>query len=284
MGGWRVRVPAARQAAGTLLERMLPSAIGSLAEIERALSRREPAVFLDYDGTLTPIVERPELALLGESMRETVRRLGQCCPVAVVSGRDRADVERLVALDSIVYAGSHGFDIAGPGGLSMQHEDGTRFAQSLRDAAAALRARLDDVAGVLIELKRYALAIHYRLAADDDVPRVQDAVSRTATAFPDLRTTGGKKLLELRPQIDWDKGKAVLWLLDALHLDREEVLPLYLGDDVTDEDAFAALADRGIGIVVGAPTIESRASYRLADVAEVERFLAALIELVEQRR
>ena len=81
---------------------MLPSAIDSLAEIEQALAQREPAVFLDYDGTLTPIVERPDLALLGESMRETVRRLGECCPVAVVSGRDRADVERRVGLDSVV--------------------------------------------------------------------------------------------------------------------------------------------------------------------------------------
>lgn len=263
---------------------MLPSAIASLAEIEQALERREPAVFLDYDGTLTPIVERPSLALLRESMRETVRRLGECCPVAVVSGRDRADVERLVGLDSLVYVGSHGFDIVGPGGLARQHEEGARFAESVRRAAAAARARLGGVPGVLIEPKRYALAIHYRLVADHDVVRVREAVSQTAAEFPDLRITGGKKVLELRPDADWDKGRAVLWLLDALGLEREGVLPFYLGDDVTDEDAFAALESRGIGIIVGEPSGESRARYRLADVAEVERFLAALIELIDGRQ
>ncbi len=90
------------------------------------LRGRRPAVFLDYDGTLTPIVARPELAVLSDDMRAAVRRLARSCPVAIVSGRDRADVERLVGIGELVYAGSHGFDIAGPGGLRIEHETGRR--------------------------------------------------------------------------------------------------------------------------------------------------------------
>jgi alpha,alpha-trehalase len=261
--------------------RRLPSALRSMDEIRRQLDERTPAVFLDYDGTLTPIVDRPDLATLSTSMRETVRLLAKHCTVAIVSGRDRSDVERLVDIDSLVYAGSHGFDIAGPGGLRLEHPEGARHTDDLERAAAELRRQLDSVAGVLVEPKRYALAVHYRLVSPQDVSRVRSAVDQVATTFSTLRKTGGKKIFELRPAIAWDKGKAVLWLLDALDLDRGEVLPLYLGDDVTDEDAFAALDGRGLSIRVGEPsTVSSRAQYGLTDTSEVERFLGELTALL----
>ncbi len=263
----------------------LPSALDSLREIRQSLQGREPAVFLDYDGTLTPIADRPELAVLGEPVRETVRDLARLCPVVVVSGRDRADVQRLVGLDSLVYAGSQGFDIAGPDGFTMQHEEGADYASVLGQAEAELRQRLGGVAGVLIEPKRYALAVHYRLAATDDHPRVEMAVDQVAAAHPRLRKTGGKMVFELRPRLAWDKGKAVLWLLTALGLDRPDVLPFYLGDDLTDEDAFAALANQGIGIVVGDPPAAAiSARYRLDHPEEVRRFLAELIAIQRARQ
>ena len=275
-------MPAARPAARTLLTRVLPSAIGSFAEIERRLAGRKPAVFLDYDGTMTPIAERPELAVLAAPMRDTVRRLADRCPVAVITGRDRADAERLVGLDSLVYAGSHGFDIAGPDGVAMQHAEAAQLLASLERAEAEVRRRLDGIGGVLVEPKRYALAVHYRLVPDHDVVKVREAVGQTAAAFPELRTTAGKKVLELRPRVEWDKGKAVLWLLDALNLDRADVVPFYLGDDVTDEDAFAALRERGIGVLVGETSDRSLARYRLADVGEVQQFLEALVDQIER--
>ena len=104
--------------------RELPSALSRLGEIARRLAGRRPVVFLDYDGTLTPIVARPELAILSHGMRSQVEALSRHCPVAIVSGRDRGDVEKLVGLPELVYAGSHGFDIAGPGGMALEHEAG----------------------------------------------------------------------------------------------------------------------------------------------------------------
>lgn len=251
----------------------VPSALERYAEIERELGGRRAAVFLDYDGTLTPIVERPDLAVLSEEMRNTVRNLGKICNVAIISGRDRTDVQRLVGLDELVYAGSHGFDIAGPDGMRIQHEEGTAFKASLQRSAARLCEVLASVKGAFVETKRFAIAVHYRQVAVDDVPAVEAAVDNILKDTPDLRKTFGKKVFELRPRLDWDKGEAVLWLLRTLRLDGPEVLPFYLGDDTTDEDAFAALQGRGIGILVGCPAHETAARYVLDGSADVGRFI-----------
>lgn len=259
-------------------DRSPPSALDRVDEIRRALAAKRVVAFLDYDGTLTPIVERPELATLDDEMRKTLVRLAARCPVAIVSGRDRRDVAALVGLESLVYAGSHGFDIAGPNGLEMEHPEAAQHTASLDRAAKELRRVLDGLDGVLIEPKRYALAIHYRLVAEPHVTRVQEAVTQVAARYPDLRLTPGKRILELRPALDWDKGAAVIWLLAALGMNGSDVLPIYLGDDVTDEDAFCALHDRGIGILVGEHRpLLSHARYTLRDPSEVQQFLESLV-------
>jgi len=263
---------------------VVPRALEYYAEIEHGLSGRRAAVFLDYDGTLTPIVERPDLAVLSEDMRAAIKALAGLCTVAIISGRDRADVEKLVGLDALVYAGSHGFDIAGPGAIEVQHEEGAAFAAIVHRAAARLRTALAPVEGVLVEPKRFAVAVHYRQVAESDVPRVEAAVDRLLAEVADLRKTYGKKVFELRPRLDWDKGKAVLWVLEALGLHGPDVLPFYLGDDTTDEDAFAALAERGIGILVGCPARETAARYVLDRPADVRRFLRNLTATLEHGR
>lgn len=258
--------------------RDLPSALDSWDRIASRLAGRRPVLFLDYDGTLTPIVSQPEDAVLSEEMRATLRRLAELCTVAIVSGRDRGDVEPLVGLEQLVYAGSHGFDIKGPDGLRMEHEGGREALPALEEAEAALVERLADVDGARVERKRFAIAIHYRNVAEADVSRVADAVDELARRHETLRISGGKKVFELRPDLDWDKGRAVLWLMDALNLNEGEVEPFYIGDDVTDEDAFRAIADRGVGIVVGVPPHATAAHYALRDTDAVRRFLQRMIE------
>lgn len=251
----------------------LPNAFDRTAEFRARIADKRPAVFLDYDGTLTPIVARPELAVLSDAMRATLVRLAERCPVAIVSGRDRADVARLVGLDGLVYAGSHGFDIAGPGGLRKEHERAAAFLPALDRAEERLRREVAGIDGALPERKKFAIAVHYRLVAEEEVARIERAVAAVAAAIPELRRSAGKKVFELRPRIDWDKGKAVLWLLAALGLDGTDVLPFYIGDDETDEDAFRALAGHGIAILVGGEGRSTAAGYVLADPAEVARFL-----------
>lgn len=254
----------------------LPPALESMAEIRSALAGRPPVLFLDYDGTLTPIVKRPENAILGEDMRAILRKLAELCTVAVVSGRDRADAEKLVGLENLIYAGSHGFDISGPRGLHFEHEGGRQTLGELDRAEKQLKERLQDVQGVQVERKRFALAVHYRNVADDDLPFIKNTVSEVSRGLQGLKTSPGKKVLELKPNLEWDKGQALLWLLERLGLKEDQVLPLYLGDDLTDEDALRVLADRGIGILVGDHGHPTHARFRLKDVGEVKQFLQEL--------
>jgi alpha,alpha-trehalase len=254
----------------------LPSALARVDEI-LASGRRRLAVFLDYDGTLTPIVAHPEDAVLSGRMREVVRRLARTCPVAVVSGRDLADVRERVGLEEIVYAGSHGFDIAGPDGLRQENPEAQKFLPTLDAAETKLRAQTAALPGAQIERKKYSIAIHFRNVEKSRVKEVESIVDAMAAQHPDLRPGHGKKVFELQPNIDWHKGRAVLWLLEALGLDRPDVLPIYIGDDLTDEDAFAALRDRGVGIVVRDEPRPTAARYALENTAEVGAFLGLLV-------
>lgn len=258
----------------------LPDALEHFDAIAQMLAGQRPAVFLDYDGTLTPIVDRPDRALLSDAMRAAVRDLAARCPVAIVSGRDRADVERLVGIEELIYAGSHGFDIAGPDGLQLQHEEAVEFMPALDRAETLLRERLAGIDGALIERKRYAIAAHYRLVAPDQTPAIEAAVDAAlAQEERQLRKTGGKMIFELRPRLPWHKGRAVCWLLEVLKLDRPDVLPIYIGDDETDEDAFTALNERGgLGLLVAAGPQASAAHYRLRDPDAVGTFLRRLLE------
>ncbi|HEX2255826.1 MAG TPA: trehalose-phosphatase [Afifellaceae bacterium] len=268
----------AEEAGKATADPRLPDALARFDEIARRLQGRRPALFLDYDGTLTPIADRPDEAVLSEAMREVLAGLSRRVPVIIVSGRDRRDVARFVGLDDLVYAGSHGFDIAGPEGLAREHPDAQSYREPLADAAAELERRLARVEGAIVERKRFAVAVHWRLVAPGEVPEVEAAVDEAVQGRPGLRRTGGKKIFELRPRIDWDKGRAVLWLLEALGLDKPDNVPFYLGDDETDEDAFRALGDRGIGILVAEEPRPTHASYLLGDTEAVKTFLRRLLQ------
>jgi len=258
----------------------LPNALANREELTRRLVGRRPALFCDYDGTLTPIVDRPEDAGMSARMRDTVRRLAALCPLCVVSGRDRRVVQELMGMDDLVVAGSHGFDIWSPEGGAIQREEGMEFQDLLRTVQGRLTEELGPIEGALVEPKRMSVAVHYRVVPEAQRPRVAAITQAVVAEHPEeLRVTPGKLVYEIQPRIDWDKGRAVLHLLRALGLDREDVLPLYLGDDITDEDAFEALAGRGLGLLVGRagdPEIAGRttsADYVLDGVEEVEVFL-----------
>lgn len=246
-----------------------------LAEVLRRRAGRRLALFLDYDGTLTPIVQRPENAVLGEPTRILLRALARRVPLAVVSGRDLADVRARIGVARVYCAGSHGFDIEGPG-VRHQYPLAKAAVAPLRAAAKEIARDTAGLAGVQLEPKRFALAVHYRRVAEKQVPAVRAAVERARRRHPELRLGRGKKVLELLPALDWDKGRAVLWLLRALRLDRDDVLPLYIGDDVTDEDAFRALARRGIGIAVQDTRRPTAARFALRNPREVRALLAGL--------
>lgn len=259
------------------------SAMDALDEIKQMIGARPAAFFLDYDGTLTPIVDRPEHALLSNEMREILMELADLTSVSIISGRSVENVRRLVGLEELVYAGAHGFDIfaAHKEGVARQFADD--YVPIVAEAEHELLKTLKSVAGALVEGKKYAVAVHYRLVAQRDVARVRQAVEAVAERHPQLKLTKGKKVYELRPNIEWDKGKAVQWIYDALDLARSSALPIYIGDDTTDYDAFEALKDNGIGILVSEEPLQTAARYYLRDVGDVARFLRAMIDVLRSR-
>ena len=261
------------------------SALEQREEIFRQAQGKQLAVFFDYDGTLTPIVARPEEAALDRRIRQTLKKLAKQCTVAVISGRDLRDVQSLVSLEGIFYAGNHGFEITGPQGRHSENRWGKQFLPALERAEKSLRERLEKkIQGVQVERKKFSIAVHYRRVAEVKVREVEGVVDQVQKENGRLRRTSGKKIFELTPDIDWHKGKALLWLLEQLGINGPEVLPFYLGDDVTDEDAFEVLKDRGVGIAVQEKPIPTAARYRLRNPEEVEKFLKELLAYTKENR
>lgn len=253
---------------------VLPDAADCLEHVSRTPGTRV-VVFLDYDGTLSPIVERPEDAVISSETRRALVKLANHCTVAIVSGRDLDDVRGRVGLEQLIYAGNHGFAIRGPG-LETQADEAIAFLPALERASREIEEETRGIPGVYLERKRFSIAIHSRRVPEVERETVEAAVDRVAANFPDLRKTAGKLVFELQPRIDWNKGKAILWLLDALKLNIATTVPIYIGDDITDEDAFRALPPQGVGIVVKGGSHQTCADYSLADTEAVRNFLLRL--------
>ena len=244
------------------------------------ITERQPAVFYDFDGTLSEIVEDPDSARLVDGAADALTALSAACPVAILSGRDLADVRERIGLPGLWYAGSHGFELTGPDGTHHQNPEAAASIPVLAGAAADLADQLAHIPGVVVEHKRFGVAVHYRNADRDRVGEVAAAV-RTAGQRTALRVTTGREVIELRPNIDWDKGKTLHWVLDYIR-DNEgagPLLPIYLGDDITDEDAFDAVDDDGIAILVRHSDDGDRATaarYALDDPGRVREFTERL--------
>lgn len=258
--------------------RDLPDAAAMADDLARV---DDLVVLLDYDGTLTPIVDDPDEADLPAATRAVMQRLAELLPLAVVSGRDRADVEERVGIDGIAYAGSHGFDLHLPDGTRRQlaeaHQD------DLDAAEDALRDVVGGVPGARLERKRYAIAVHDReVESDDDRDRLAEAVTRVGAEHDRLRVTGGRRIHELRPDLPWDKGRAIVAVLDALDL--PGATPLYVGDDLTDEDGFRSVRALGGHAVLVRGGGEDRRTLAEASLDDPDAVRVLLERLAEERR
>lgn len=237
--------------------------------------------FLDYDGTLTPIVESPELAIIKEAMKQTVKKLATIHTVAVVSGRMREDVQNLLGIQGIFYAGSHGFDIKGPGGFAMIHPLAKRTIPLITKITKQLKEKLQNFEGVLIEEKKFSMAAHYRKVKNqEDLQHIKIIVNEIIQKYDELRLLKGKKVFEILPNIDWDKGKAIRWIMNALKIPWETTSTLYIGDDTTDEYAFRAVSTRGTAMLVtDDPSKPSAADFQLESPEEVKQFFEKVIAI-----
>jgi len=252
----------------------LPDARDCLPEVREAAAGGRLALFLDFDGTLAPIVERPQDARLSAPMAQILGALATRLPMAIVSGRDLEDVRGRSAVPGAWHAGSHGYRIASPDGVVL--EKGTDYLDDLQAVEAAARDALAGIAGVRLERKSHSLAVHFRQVAEADHVRLEALVRATVNGRERLRLGAGKMVWEIRPTLDWHKGAATLWLLARFEQQRGSLLPLFIGDDITDEDGFEAVRGLGAAIIVGHGERLTAAAARLDSPAALEDFLKAL--------
>ncbi|KAL0331428.1 UNVERIFIED_CONTAM: putative trehalose-phosphate phosphatase F [Sesamum angustifolium] len=238
----------------------------------------------DYDGTLSPIVDDPDRAFMSSEMRSALNSVAKHFPTAIISGRSRDKVYELVGLTELYYAGSHGMDIMFPAKdmVSKNHVNCVKYTDSegkevnlfqpaseflpvINEVFRKLDEIVRDIKGAKVENHKFCVSVHYRNVDENSWPVIAQFVHDILKDYPRLRLTHGRKVLEVRPTIDWDKGKAVEFLLESLGFSSSDVLPIYIGDDRTDEDAFKVLRERnrGYGILVSAVPKESNAFFSL---------------------
>lgn len=252
----------------------LPSALDSITS--RVRSAELISLNLDFDGTLAPIVQSPELAHIDPLVRQTLGALSEIASVriSILSGRSLNDVRRRIDLDDLVYAGNHGLEIEGHG-LFFREPTAESLRERLKEISAQLKSNLNHLPGVQVEDKGITTSIHYRRVQEELRSHVERIVREKIQEEDAFVLREGKMIFEVYPRVDWNKGKALRWITNELRL--TNALPIYLGDDVTDEDAFAVLP-QGITIRVGEHA-KTNARYRLNGIAEVRKFLAWLLKI-----
>lgn len=254
-------------------------------KLEEALVNKHIFLFLDYDGTLAPIVDYPDKAVISEEVRNLLKDLSAKprCHVGVISGRALNDVEKMVGLENIIYAGNHGLEIEGPK-IKFESQISPRFQSIIRHIKDELSNRLSEIEGILVEDKNVTLSVHYRLATRNGYLLAKKIIEEIIQPFlvsGKIKITHGKKVIEIKPPVQWNKGRVVAWLFarQMFILSDQPIVPIYLGDDVTDEDAFRTLRNKGFTIYIGRPQ-ESQAKYYLNDPQEALEFLKRILSLL----
>ncbi|MDD4859300.1 MAG: trehalose-phosphatase [Dehalococcoidales bacterium] len=240
----------------------------------------------DYDGTLTPIVNRPEEALLSLVVKSKLELLATrpAFSLGIISGRALAEIRAMVGIEGIYYAGNHGMEITGPC-LNFTNPEAAKAKGIIRQLAGELSAKLSQIKGIIVEDKGFGLSVHYRMVAPSEVKEAENIfqqLSEPLVAAGKIRMTAGKKVWEIRPPFDWNKGKAVALIINDVktRLKPDSLLVIYLGDDATDEDVFRMLrGEREWGIFVRGEKQSTSADYFLNDTGDVEDLLARLLKL-----
>jgi len=241
------------------------------------------ALFLDFDGTLVPIQKDPAQCFLSEKMKRHLKLLSSFpnCWVSILSGRMLSDVRKRVGIQKIYYAGNHGLDISGPG-IRYVYPTAVSTKPLIRRVSRIIEKEIVSIKGAWIEDKKYTVTLHFRSVKKSDVPIVKKIFYNIVAEFLNkklLAVVKGKKILELVPAISWNKGMALRYILERLG---DKHLPIYIGDDITDEDAFKSIRNKGITVRVGRSR-KTLAGYYLKRQSEVSEFLHRIIIGLRER-
>jgi trehalose-phosphatase len=255
-------------------------------------SCRHLLLLSDFDGTLCKIADRPSGVKLSKKVKSSLKKLKSHpkITVGIVSGRPLKSIKEYIGLRQIFYVGNHGLQIdyvnlKGKSALYVLPEAKKTLAL-IKEIAHKLKQRLKSIKGVIVEDKKYTLSLHYRLVKDKEKHKVKaifNNIIRPYKKKKKVKVTSGKKVYEVRPPIDWDKGKAVLKLKKKINakINIKDLVTIYLGDDATDEDAFNVLSSKDIGIFIGSKR-QSKADYKIESVSKVPQFLKQVYEIISK--
>ena len=263
---------------------------GEWSKVTRRIKGKAVYLFLDFDGTLTPIRKQPEAVRLSGATRKALKRLISCEDVfvSVISGRALGKIGKLVGIKGIIYAGNHGLEAEGPG-FKFTAPGSLRAKKAVTEIKKRLKKELKFFKGALVEDKGLSLSVHFRMVSkgkQGEVKRIFKKTTAPYEAAGKIVVTEGKKVLEVRPPVKWDKGKIVSLLLTRKKKKRKKaVVPFYIGDDKTDEDAFRALGSRAYAVKIGNPGGKSTsAGYYLQGAKEVREFLKKILNIKRGER
>ncbi len=252
------------------------------ALLKPILNKAPVLLLLDFDGTLSHLVDDPDDACLHEDIKKTLRELAQCSLyLGVVTGRSIQDIRKRIRLKNILYSGDHGFEIKGKE-VSFQFPLPSDYKKAIQEILIQIRKQLLTIPGVILQQKKYSTSIHYRMVDSSNLTSFKKKVKGILKPYIKsrrLKLFTGKKVYEIKPPVDWDKGKAIEKIAEELKsrnllLDHK---PVYIGDDVTDEDAFRSVNKLGgVSIRVG-KTKKSKAKFYLKNIQDVLNFLRAFL-------
>jgi len=239
---------------------------------------------LDYDGTLVPIKKAPSLAVLPRTTRELLERLirKRNVKVVLVSGRSYSDLKNLVQIQNVIFISNHGFQINRKKDEWI-HPGLKKTFPLIKKVSVILKEKLKIIPGAFVEDKNLTLTIHFRNVGADLIPTVNSIVKNILQKYPNyFKTTSGKKIIEVRPNIKWDKGKALLKFLRVIRYQNKNNIIVYIGDDKTDEDVFRIIPNHAVTIRVG-KSIKTEADYYVKNQREVLIFLNKIDSIKEVR-
>ena len=246
--------------------------------IKNLITQNDPFLLLDYDGTLTPLRNTPDEAILAVKTRRLIESLSKLdnCKVSIVSGRSVKNLKQFAPCKNVIYIGNHGFETQdAKSNCNVALTKDVKYALWLTHKR--LYETLSDISGIIIENKKFSLSVHYRLVSPANLRKIQATVReimRECVRLDQLSLFYGKNVIEIRPTGDWNKGWAAKKVLSKYN----GFMPVCIGDDVTDEDMFSSFKGCGISIRVG-KSIKSSADYYVDNVSEVQHFLDCVFDL-----
>lgn len=262
--------------------RKLKNVLDDLKQIEERLSKRKKVnLFLDFDGTLTHIASSPEKVKVPQEITSILAKIREFDNVfvAIISGRSFENVKDIINLNGIHYAGNHGLEISGVKRTEIV-PNAAQVVRTINKISEDLNKVLLTVPGAWVENKSLTSSVHYRTVPASHVPELNRLVGEITARYIDrgiVKLTRGKKVVEIRPNINWNKGKAVKWM--QKNIAKKRATNIYIGDDVTDEDAFKALDESAVTVKVARDAkVKTEARYFVNNPTEVRYFLQWLLD------